>query len=117
MIEKDRIVDVYLRVPEGRRGHVHDFGEMRSFLPSDLHEGVLNLLKDYFRVQLEYEKKHSVSALEMRQGLLRRTGWKEFEAENEVLLATVDIAVRGVSSRLDHNTMTSSLRSLEPLKK
>jgi len=85
-------------IPEDRLGEVADFGEMKSYLPDDLPESKLNLLKGYFDVQLQWKKKkykHGDRKLEELEG----KGLKEFENEREDLFILIDLAVRKSTNR------------------
>ncbi len=92
---------ILLSIPEERQGKVHDFGEMKGFFPDSLGEGEINFLRRYFRVQLNIQKGKRKSATKEMLGLAKRTGWNEFEEQNKELLAKVDIAVRGVTTRFN----------------
>jgi hypothetical protein len=99
MANAEFLPEVHNLVPEARRGKVRDFGEMQTIIPNSLVEAEINLLNDYFRVQVTIAEGARHKAREMMQGLARRTMWGEFEDSHQKLLAVIDVAVRGETTR------------------
>ncbi|MGB6839239.1 MAG: hypothetical protein WBE27_03165, partial [Microgenomates group bacterium] len=56
-------------------------------------------LKGYFKAQLRIADGQKVRAREIFDGLVKKKGYKEFEKENQALLAAIDIVVRGFTNR------------------
>jgi len=84
-------------VPEDRIGKVHDWGEMSSFLPSDIVAESERFLRAYFKAQLFLQEGKRVKAKRLFSGLDRTTGYSDFEDSNQDVLRIIDLAVRGES--------------------
>src|SRR3972149_7964621 len=95
MPSPEYLAEFHNLVPEARRGKVRNFGEMQTIIPNSLVEAEINLLQDYFRVQVTIAERARHKAREMMQGLAKRGSWDDFEDTHRKLLAVIDIAVRG----------------------
>lgn len=104
-------------VPEGRRGKVKDFGEMKSLLPNSLSNAQIKLLKAYFHVQVTSRGGARNKAIEMMRGLVNKSGWKELERERRDLLALVDIGARGETRQFEQTGVYSMKAPREPKRK
>lgn len=84
-------------VPEGRIGRVHDWGEMSSFLPTDVVIENKRFLRGYFKAQLLLNQGNKVKAGKLFNVLDKAAGYPDFEESNHNLLKIIDMAVRGQS--------------------
>lgn len=91
------------RLEETRRGYAKSWAEIKGHLSEDFNKHHLGFVRDYFRVQLRIAKGQKVRAKEIMNGLVKRTGFEEFEMNNEPILAAVNIAVRGSTNRKELN--------------
>jgi len=82
---------------EERDSYVRRWSQISSELPEDFSRHHINFARDYFRAQLRIARGQKKKARRILNGLVDRTGYKEFEKENRPILAAIDYAVRGTS--------------------
>ncbi len=74
---------------------INSWAQIEIHLPDDYNPHNKRFLRDYFRAQLRVAQGKPVKAKRIFQGLVKRTGYNEFEETNEPYLAAVDLAVKG----------------------
>lgn len=80
---------------EERNTYVRYWSQISSELPDNFDPHHVGFVRDYFRAQLRIAKGKKRKARRILDGLVKRTGYKEFEDNNRPILAAIDIAVRG----------------------
>lgn len=96
MLEIKKIIQEF---PQGKKGKVIDWGEMKLYFPNDLPESELNLLRGYFKAQLNMKEGKHKKADEIFDALDKNPDFLNLEEEKENLFASIDIAVRGETNR------------------
>lgn len=86
-------------VLETRKGKIRQWSELSYHLPENISPHHECFLKGYFKAQLRITEGQKVRAREIFDGLVKKKGYKEFEENNQVLLAAIDIVVRGATNR------------------
>ncbi len=99
-----------VKFSEAKNHYVRCWSDIASHLPNDFKPRYNDFVRGYFRAQLRVAKGQRVRAREIFKGLDRRRGFKEFEKDNQSLLAAIDIVVTGKSNRSD-----DLKRPIEPL--
>jgi hypothetical protein len=97
--EIDTLIKDGKNVEEARRVYAKSWADIKIQLPKDFSPHNIGFVRDYFRVQLRIARGQKVRAKELMSGLVKRTGFEEFESSNESILAAIDIAVRGSTNR------------------
>lgn len=82
-------------LPKERRGRMRTWSEMSSYLPDELNPHHLKFFRSYFRAQLRIAEGKKKKAQEIFKGLVKKPGYNEFETQNKLLLAVIDIGARG----------------------
>lgn len=78
---------------------ITSWAHIKAQIPEDYNPHYVGFLRDYFRAQLRIQQGRKTKAQRIFDGLDRRTGYKEFEQENQAWLAAIDLAVRGENRR------------------
>ncbi|KKQ50612.1 MAG: hypothetical protein US95_C0001G0006 [Candidatus Woesebacteria bacterium GW2011_GWB1_38_5] len=89
------------RLQKTKSCYIKSWSEISSKLPDSIDADYGNFIRDYFRAQLRLAQGKRVKAGRIFHSLDKRTGFAEFEASNEPLLAAIDIAVRGETKRTE----------------
>lgn len=95
------LIDNGETLQETKHSFVRSWADISSKIPPEIHKGMENLLKDYFRAQLRIAKGQKKRAAAILKGLDKKTGFLEFEESNQPLFAAIDFAVNGRSNRRD----------------
>lgn len=82
-----------------KNSYVRHWTMIVSELPEDFSPHYLGFVRDYFRGQLRIARGQRKKAKRIIDGLVKRTGFVEFEDQNQPLFAAIDIAVRGSTNR------------------
>ena len=86
-------------LPKERRGRMKNWSEMSSYLPDELNPHHLKFFRSYFRAQLRIAEGKKKKAGEILEGLVKKPGYNEFEMQNKLLLAVIDIGARGKTNQ------------------
>ena len=84
-----------------KNSYVRHWSMIVSELPEDFSPHYLGFVRDYFRGQLRIARGQRKKAKRIIDGLVKRTGFVEFEDQNQPLFAAIDIVVRGSTNRRD----------------
>ncbi len=86
---------------EAKKELTRSWAVLSTYIPENLNPHYKKFVRDYFRAQVRIETNNKKKARRILDGLESRTGYSEFEAKHENLLAAIDIAVRGQTNRVD----------------
>lgn len=84
---------------EVRAAYVNSWADIKGYLPDNYNPHWVNFLRGYFRGQLLLKGGKRTKAARLYEGLEKRTGYQEFEYQNQEWLAAIDLAVRGDNRR------------------
>lgn len=99
--EKSAVVQrgVYDSLPKVRAAYADGWGDIKRHLPDSYNPHWTKFLRGYFRGQLLLKAGKRDKAMRLYEGLEKRTGYLEFEKQNQEWLAAIDLAVRGNNRR------------------
>lgn len=90
---------VYDSLPKMRGAYVDSWGDIKGHLPDSYNPHWIRFLRGYFRGQLLLKAGKRDKAMRLYEGLEKKTGYREFEEQNQKWLAAIDLAVRGNNRR------------------